>query len=87
MDAIANFIIDIINYLIVGVSTVLGWLSYLFPKTPFKATSAPDSVDLGHITYFLPFPTMLLHAAFLCVAILGYYGIRVLARWIKMVKN
>ena len=87
MQAIANFIVDIINYLIVGVGTVLGWIAYLFPKTPFTTSSPPDSVNLGYITYFLPFPTMLLHATILCGAILAYYAIRVLARWIKMVRD
>lgn len=87
MEHIANFIVDIVNYLIVGVSTVLGWIAYLFPKTPFSAPDVPDSVNLGYITYFLPFPTMLLHALVLCGAILTYYAIRVLARWIKMVRS
>lgn len=87
MQAIANFIVDIVNYLISGVGIVLGWLSFLFPKTPFKISTPPDSVNLGYITYFLPFPTMFLHAAVLCGAILTYYAIRVLARWIKMVRS
>lgn len=88
LDTVGDFIITIINYLIVGVGTVLGWAVSIFPDSPFQgASTKPDMINLGWITWFIPFPTMFAHAMVLAGAVLTYYGIRVLARWIKMVRS
>lgn len=88
LEGIGNFIITIINYLIAGVGIVLGWILSLFPKSPFsEPVAAPESVNLGWLSWLIPFPTMIKHTLLLCTAILAYYAIRVLARWIKVVKS
>ncbi len=88
LEAIGDFIITVLNYLIAGIGIVLGWIVSLFPDSPFqKPKDIPEVINLGWITWLLPFPTMILHATLLAGAILTYYGIRVLARWIKMVRN
>lgn len=89
LDTIGDFIITIINFLITGIGTVLGWIISVFPDSPFQKDSAavPDSINLGWITWFIPFPTMFAHATVLAAAVLTYYGIRVLARWIKVVRS
>lgn len=88
LNGLADFIIMIINFLIAGVGVVLSWLAMLFPDSPFKEPSgAPESVNLGWVTWLIPFPTMITHLFLLCGAALVYYGIRVLSRWIKMTKG
>lgn len=88
MEWLSNFIVDIINYLILGIGTTLGWIVSFFPDSPFSEPSAPpDTVNLGWITWLIPFPTMILHAIGLASAILVYYSIRVLARWIKLIRS
>lgn len=88
LETIGDFIITIVNYLIAGIGIVLGWIVSLFPSSPFqKPVEVPGVVNLSWITWLLPFPTMFVHATLLAGAILTYYGIRVLARWIKVVRN
>lgn len=87
-QGLADFIVMIFNFLIKGVGIVLSWIALLFPDTPFKEPlSPPDAVNLSHIAWFIPYTDMILHAGLLCTAIITYYSIRVLARWIKMVRN
>ena len=88
MEWLSDFIIDIVNYLILGVATVLGWIVSIFPDSPFSEPAAPPSmVNLGWITWLIPYPTMIVHALALTGAITVYYGIRVLARWIKLIRS
>lgn len=88
LDAIGDFIITILNYLITGIGIVLGWIVSIFPNSPFqKPTETPELINLGWITWLLPFPTMIKHTLLLATAVLTYYGIRVLARWIKLVRS
>lgn len=88
LDTIGDFIITILNYLIAGIGIVLGWIVSIFPNSPFsKPATTPDLINVGWLTWLLPFPTMIQHTILLATAVLTYYGIRVLARWIKLVKS
>lgn len=83
-----DWIIDLVNYLIVGIGIAISWIIQIFPDSPFAQPAAPPkSINLGYVTWLLPFPTMIVHALALTTVILIYYGIRVAARWIKIVKN
>lgn len=83
----ANFFVKLINYFISGVGAAFSWLISLLPDTPFKAETVPGSVDLGYVTYVIPFPTMISHLALLLAAITIYYVIRVAARWLKVARD
>jgi low affinity Fe/Cu permease len=88
LDTVGDFIITIINFLITGVGIVLGWIVSIFPDSPFSnPATPPELINLGWITWLLPFPTMIQHTIVLATAVLTYYGIRVLARWVKLVKS
>lgn len=88
LDGFANILVTLFNYLITGVGIVLGWIVQLFPDSPFSEPSAPpDLVNLGWITWLIPFPDMILDTFYLAGAILTYYSYRVLARWIKLVRS
>ncbi|MGE6579374.1 hypothetical protein ACQKFM_31260 [Paenibacillus xylanexedens] len=83
-----DFIIKACNYLIANIGFALTWLLELLPDSPFATPSAPpDSIDLGWLTWVIPFPTMFTHLAVMVAAIGIYYTIRVAARWIKIARN
>lgn len=83
-----DFIVGTINYLIAGVGIVLGWIIGIFPDSPFSEPAAPPaSINLGWITWLIDFPVMIIHASALTACIIVYYAIRVLGRWIKIVRE
>lgn len=84
----ANFWIRLVNYCIAGIGSSLSWCLALLPESPFGSPAAkPDSLDLGYITWIIPFPTMLGHMAALIGAILIWYSIRIAARWLKVARG
>lgn len=83
----ANFFVRLINYFISGVGSALSWVIGLFPDSPFEVTAVPSSIDIGFITYVIPFPTMISHMAILVSAIAIYYTWRIVARWLKVARN
>lgn len=88
MESIGEFFVEFINLCIEGLGAVLTGLILLFPKSPFSTPSAPPGgIDLGYVTWVIDFPTMLVHFGAFLVALITYYGIRVVARWIKMVRS
>lgn len=89
LDGLVCLLIKFVNLLIRGVAEVFGWLLLLFPDTPFPdPEKMPDGgVNLGWITWLLDFPTWILHFALLLTAIATYYGVRMVARWVKVVRG
>lgn len=88
LSGFADIIITIFNYLIAGVGIVISFLLSIFPNSPFaEPMQPPELVNLSYIAWFIPYVQMVQHAILLCTAIIVYYGIRVLARWIKMVRS
>lgn len=86
MDALIGYLTDFVNILIDLLVTIVNAILWIFPDSPFASpTTAPDTVNLGYITWVLDFPTWVLHLTLLCTAIILYYGLRILARWIKLV--
>lgn len=84
----ANFFIRMINYIIAGIGEALTWLLNLLPDSPFSTpAAAPGSINLGYISWLIPFPTMIVHLVALLGAISIYYVVRVAARWIKVARS
>lgn len=84
----ANFFIKLVNYLISGVGAALTWVIGLLPDSPFSSPAAPPgAVNLGYVTWLIPFPTMMAHMLVLLGAIAIYYIIRVAARWVKVARG
>lgn len=81
--------ISFFNWILDGLSSGINWVVALLPHSPVQAwsNSVPSNVTLGYITWFIPFPTMLLHFAILLTAIGLYYVYRVVGRWLKMVRS
>lgn len=84
----ANFFIRFINYLIAGIGEVFSWAIALLPDSPFSVpASPPGSINLGWLSWFIPFPTMIAHVILLVTAIGIYYAIRVVMRWVKVARG
>lgn len=80
---------EFINFLIDSVAGAIDWVLGLFPRSPFQNmnSSKPEIINLGHITWFIPFSTMILHFSVLATAIGAYYTYRIVARWLKVVRS
>lgn len=84
-----DIFIDFANFLVEMIGEGLAWLVDLLPDSPVQAweNEKPDKINLGHVTWFIPFPTMLLHFTVFLSALLFYYGYRIVARWLKVVRG
>lgn len=85
MDVFADFF----NYVIAAVAEAIGWVIDFLPDSPVQewTNNKPENVVLGHITWFIPFPTMLLHFTVFLSALGIYYAYRIVARWLKVVRS
>lgn len=81
--------IDFLNWILEGIAEGLLWIIDLLPQSPFAdwQTDPPPEINLGYITWFIPFPTMLVHFAGFLVALGVYYLYRVAARWLKVARS
>lgn len=81
--------IGLFNWIISGIAETISWLVGILPTSPTSnwSNEIPENLILGHITWFIPFPTMLLHFAAILTAIGAYYLYRIVARWLKVVRS
>lgn len=81
--------IDVINWFFKALGAVFSWLFGLLPDSPFKSfrNDPPEGLNIGWITWFIPFPTMLAHFVIFLGVLATYYVVRVAARWAKVVRS
>ncbi|WNC17865.1 hypothetical protein [Brevibacillus brevis] len=85
---IGQFFIDLLNKIIEGLGAILSLILQIFPDSPFsQPSSPPSSVNLGYITWLFDFPTWLSHIAALLTCLIVYYSVRVVARWVKLIRS
>lgn len=84
-----DLLFDGINAVIEALADVIAWILGFLPDSPISkfTNDKPVNVVLGHITWFIPFPTMLLHFSLILTCIGIYYLYRVIARWLKLVRG
>lgn len=90
LGSLLNILIYLINGLIIIIGLFIKFIFAILPESPFSqltAVETPEGVELGYITWLIPFPTMILHFATFLVAIAAYYVFRFFARWIKLVRS
>ena len=82
-------LIDFFNLVIESIGSAIAWILDLFPLSPFTQlnTDKPEIINLGHITWFIPFPTIIIHFTIFLTAVGFYYMYRVIARWLKVVRS
>lgn len=84
----ADFFVKLINYFIAGAGQAILWVINLLPDSPWSDPARPPgSINLGYVTWLIPFPTMIQHFLLMLGAIAIYYVIRVAARWIKIARG
>ena len=81
--------IDFFNWIIEGFADSIKWVIDFLPDSPVNSfvNATPTNVTLGYITWFIPYPTMLLHFTVIISCISMYYVYRVIARWLKLVRS
>ncbi|MCL6587670.1 MAG: hypothetical protein K6T72_14365 [Anoxybacillus sp.] len=84
-----DVLIDFVNFLIRSVASALSWAFSLFPDSPFLnlRDPVPSGVNISWITWFIPFPSMILHFSLFLSALTVYYVVRVVARWLKVIRS
>lgn len=83
-----GFWTGLLQWIINALGAALIWVIDWFPPSPFGSpTTPPDAVNLGWVTWLLDFPTWIAHLTTILSCFITYYGIKVAARWLKMVRN
>lgn len=76
----------LINVLIKGIGTVLGTFLSLLPNSPFQWSLGGLSTYWGYVTVFIPIPEMITEMGLYVTAVVGYYAIRTILRFTKMIE-
>lgn len=77
---------QIIDWLGDQLNTVLSWVTYLLPPSPFALLEmSPISQYLGYINYFVPLDFMVNTLSAWGAAVLIYYTYHVILRWAKAI--
>lgn len=77
--------ISILNAIINSLGTILQAMLLLLPTSPFNFVLNIDNQWIKAMCWLLPFAQAVAHLQVYCVAVIAYYAIRVVLRWIKVV--
>ncbi len=75
---------NIINGMIEDIGTACDDIIAFLPASPFHWNMALDNNWLAWINYLFPVQEALTHISTYATAVIVYYGIRIVLRWIKM---
>lgn len=76
-QSVLDFVGDKINY-------VLSMVALILPDSPFTLLNkSPIAEYLGYINYFVPIDFMVNSLAAWTAAILLFYGVQIILRWVK----
>lgn len=78
-----TMLVNLVNYLINSLATIINALILLLPQSPFQSTTL-DSAWLSYVNYVIPISSILQHIALWLTAVLVYYLIRTALRWGKV---
>lgn len=89
LDGLFSILVDFINFLIRSVASFFSFVFSFLPDSPFLSLrgAVPQNVNISWLTWFIPFPSMILHFSLFLSALGVYYVVRVLARWLKLVRG
>ncbi len=77
--------IGIINQVINAISKVIGFFLNLLPNSPFVWELNFETDFFRFINWLIPIQTIVSVLYMYCLAVVGYYCLRVVLRWIKAV--
>ena len=77
---------QIFDWLGSALNSVLGWVLFVLPDSPFKLLSnSPISEYINYINYFVPIDYILSTLGLWIVAVGSYYGYKLILAWIKAI--
>lgn len=79
--------VDILNGLIQKAGDALQALILLLPLSPFNYVYSIDNKFIRFINYILPLPQAVAHLTAYINAVVLYYAIRIVLKWIKAAGN
>jgi len=77
--------IAIFNAIISSLGTILQAMLLLLPTSPFNFVLSIDNQWIKAMCWIFPFAQVVAHLQIYCTAVITYYAIRVVLRWIKVV--
>lgn len=82
-----NFFINLINFIISAVGTVLSAIFSIFPSSPFTIISnSPIEQYLPTLNYFIPVREIIVICELWLTSVAIYYIYQIILRWLKAVK-
>ena len=82
-----NFIIDILNWIISSLGSVLSFCINLLPNSPFKAINNSSVIKyLNGLNWIIPFGAVLSILELWLTCIIAYYIYSAILRWIKLIE-
>lgn len=79
-------VVSILNGLINAIANVLNAILMLLPNSPFHFDEVLAKEYMGYISFFVPVKQMLVIGSAWLLAILTYYAIHTILRWIKVLE-
>ncbi len=79
--------VNIINAIISKLGSALQALLMILPQSPFDYVLEVDNKFVQNINYILPLPQVVAHITAMVQAVIIYYGIRIVLKWIKAAGN
>ena len=79
--------IAIFNIFLSGVASALSAVLSLLPTSPFLFMESLDLTWLNYANYIMPINAAVAHLQAFCLAVMVWYGLRVLLRWLKAVSS
>lgn len=76
--------ITIINLIIKNIGLIISAVVLLLPESPFEWAQGIDSNLFRAINWIFPIDGIIAHLTLYCTAVLAYYLIRVVLRWVKV---
>lgn len=83
----ADWIIGVLNSIIKGLASVLGWFVNLLPASPFEILdNSPIGQYLPVINWFVPVQSIVNTLTAWITAIATYYLVQIILRWAKAIE-
>lgn len=76
--------ITIINLIIKNIGAVISVVVLLLPESPFLWTQGIEAKWFRVMNWIFPIDGIVAHLTIYCTAVLTYYFLRVILRWIKV---
>ena len=82
---VINFLVDVINALIVAIATVFLTLLSVFPSTSLNFEPPAELLQVAsHVNWFIPVGSIALAVSLLCASYVVYFSIRPVLKFLQL---